>query len=142
MGTVAGTGVQRLRLRLHHRVAHRAAETFGIYARGPDDYYFGYESAPFSEVMQALDAETDPQLRNALYGDAQRILGEDLAAIFLFQLAKTGVRSANLQGMWEKRARAGQRRDRGATGRSRSPEPRQRLARRAAHPGQRRSFWI
>jgi len=82
-------------------VSHTEPLDIGIYARGPDDYYFGYESAPFSEVMQALDAETDPQLRNALYGDAQRILGEDLAAIFLFQLAKTGVRSANLQGMWE-----------------------------------------
>jgi peptide/nickel transport system substrate-binding protein len=81
-------------------VSHTEPLDIGIYARGPDDYYFGYDSAAFNETMAALDAETDPMARNALYGEAQRMLGEDLAAIFLFQLANAGVHAADIDGLW------------------------------------------
>lgn len=43
---------------------------------------------------------TDPDVRSRLDGEAQRILAEDEAAVFLFPLAKTGVRDARLQGLW------------------------------------------
>ncbi|MEQ8967925.1 MAG: ABC transporter substrate-binding protein [Azospirillaceae bacterium] len=82
-------------------VSHTEPLDIGIYARGPDDYYFGYDSEAFDAVIAELDATTDPGARDALYEQAQTTLGEDLAAIFLFQLAKTGVRSANVEGMWE-----------------------------------------
>ncbi|MGP1397491.1 MAG: ABC transporter substrate-binding protein [Inquilinaceae bacterium] len=80
-------------------VSHTEPLDVGIYARGAD-YYFGYSNPAFDEVIADLDAATDPDERDALYGQAQRILSEDEAAIFLFQLPKIGVRDAKLMGMW------------------------------------------
>ena len=81
-------------------VSHTEPLDIGIYARGPD-YYFGYVSEDFNAVMAELDAATDPEERAELYDEAQRILAEDEAAIFLFQLAKHGVHDSRLRGLWE-----------------------------------------
>jgi peptide/nickel transport system substrate-binding protein len=81
-------------------VSHTEPLDIGIYARGPD-YYFGYRSAEFEAVIAELEATIDPEARAELYGDAQRILAEDEAAVFLFQLAKTGVHDSRLRGLWE-----------------------------------------
>jgi peptide/nickel transport system substrate-binding protein len=43
---------------------------------------------------------TGEEARNALYAEAQRILADDVAAVWLFQLAKHGVRDSRLEGMW------------------------------------------
>ncbi|MCB9946375.1 MAG: ABC transporter substrate-binding protein [Rhodospirillaceae bacterium] len=80
-------------------VSHTEPLDIGIYARG-DDYYFGYHSDAFDAVIAELDATADPDARNRLYDEAQRLLADDEAAVFLFQLAKTGVREARLQGLW------------------------------------------
>ena len=80
-------------------VSHTEPLDIGIYARG-GEYYFGYENADFNAVIADLDAATDPAERARLYGQAQRILADDEASIFVFQLAKIGVRNAKLQGMW------------------------------------------
>jgi len=82
-------------------VSHTEPLDIAIYARGPEDYYFGYDSEVFDAVIADLEATTDPAERDALYREAQRILADDLAAIFVFQLAKTGVRSVHVEGMWE-----------------------------------------
>ena len=80
-------------------VSHTEPLDIGIYARG-DDYYFGYGSDAFNDAIGRLNATIDPADRTALYGEAQQILADDVAAVFLFQLAKNGVRRADLHGMW------------------------------------------
>ena len=80
-------------------VSHTEPMDIAIYARGLD-YYFGYESAAFNQVIEALDATVDPVRRRELYGEAQRLLADDAAAIFLFQLPKVGVRQSNVEGLW------------------------------------------
>ena len=80
-------------------VSHTEPMDIAIYARGLD-YYFGYDSAAFNQVIEALDATVDPVRRGELYGEAQRLLADDAAAIFLFQLPKVGVRQRNVEGLW------------------------------------------
>jgi peptide/nickel transport system substrate-binding protein len=81
-------------------ISHTEPLDIGIYARG-EDYYFGYENPEFDAVIAELETTIDPEARAALYADAQRILAEDEAAIFLFQLPKTGVHDVRLRGLWE-----------------------------------------
>jgi len=79
-------------------VSHTEPLDIGIYAR--DDYYFGYHSDAFNAVMDKLKGETNEGTRNALYGEAQRIIAEDAVNVFLFQLARTGVQRKGLTGLW------------------------------------------
>ena len=44
---------------------------------------------------------TDEKTRFAKYAEAQKILAEDVPALFLFQLPKLGVWNAKLKGLWE-----------------------------------------
>ncbi|UCH75249.1 MAG: ABC transporter substrate-binding protein [Rhodospirillales bacterium] len=79
-------------------VSHTEPLDIGIYAR--DDYYFGYQSDAFNAVIGKLKGETNQGTRNALYGEAQRIIAEDAVNGFLFQLARTGVQRKGLKGLW------------------------------------------
>ncbi|MCT7375273.1 ABC transporter substrate-binding protein [Chelativorans salis] len=80
-------------------VSHTEPNDINIYAR--DDYYFNYNNPAFDAVMEELDATTDPDKRKELFGTAQRIIAEDAVNGFLFQMPKTGVWDAKLEGMWE-----------------------------------------
>ncbi len=80
-------------------VSHTEPMDIGIYAR--DDYYFDYHSDAFNAIMEELNNTTDPDKRNELLGDAQRKITEDAVNVFLFELAKTGVWNAKLNGLWE-----------------------------------------
>ena len=80
-------------------VSHTEARDINIYAR--DDYYFDYRNDAFNAVNAKLDAATDPDEQNALFAQAQRIVAEDAVNGFLFQLAKSGVWNAKLEGLWE-----------------------------------------
>jgi peptide/nickel transport system substrate-binding protein len=80
-------------------VSHTEPLDIGIYAR--DDYYFGYRSEAFRATMAALETETDPEARAALYAEAQRRIAEDHVNAFLFQLPRTSVANARLKGLWE-----------------------------------------
>ena len=80
-------------------VSHVEPLDLDIYDR--PDYYFGYQSDRYHAVMEQLAGTTDPAERARFYGDAQRILAEDAANGFLFQLPKAGVRRAGLVGMWD-----------------------------------------
>lgn len=70
-----------------------------IYAR--DGYYFNYNNPAFRELMTRIDRTTDEKARFALYGEAQKMLAEDVPALFLFQWPKLGVWNAKLRGMWQ-----------------------------------------
>ena len=80
-------------------ISHVEPNDINIYAR--PDYYFQYQNPEFNAVMDELEVTVDDAKRNELYGKAQRILAEDAAVGFLFQMPKVGVWDAKLEGMWE-----------------------------------------
>jgi len=79
-------------------VSHTEPMDFEIYSR--DDYYFQYENPIYNELIEIFNAETDAEQRDVLLKQAQTIISEDYVNGFLFQLAKTGVASAKIKGLW------------------------------------------
>jgi peptide/nickel transport system substrate-binding protein len=80
-------------------VSHTEPNDINIYGR--KDYYFQYSSAPFDAVMAKLDVTADPAARNALLGEAQKIITDDAVNGYIFQLAQTGIHDAKVMGLWE-----------------------------------------
>ena len=80
-------------------VSHTEPMDINIYAR--PDYYFQYDSADFQALMDKLNLTTDPDARKAILGEAQTMIAKDYVNGYLFQLAKTGVANAKIQGLWE-----------------------------------------
>jgi peptide/nickel transport system substrate-binding protein len=80
-------------------VSHTEPMDIWIYAR--DDYYFDYHDP----VMQALKAEFDQTTNSedqaVLLAEAQEQIATQFVNGFLFQLAKTGVADARIQGLWQ-----------------------------------------
>ncbi len=79
-------------------VSHTEPQDIGIYAR--EKYYFNYASPKFNAVIDDLTKSSDPAERNALLGEAQRILAGDAVNGYIFQLAKLGVWRKGLKGLW------------------------------------------
>jgi len=79
-------------------VSHTEPMDFEIYAR--DDYYFQYQNPIFNELVAAFNVETDSEQRDVMLKQVQTVISEDYVNGFLFQLAKTGVASAKIQGLW------------------------------------------
>ena len=80
-------------------VAHAEPLDIDIFAR--DNYYFNYKNDKFKALIADAAKTTDEKARFAKYAEAQKILAEDVPALFLFQLPKLGVWNAKLKGMWE-----------------------------------------
>lgn len=80
-------------------VSHTEPFDIGIYAR--DDYYFNYVSAEMAQIIADLTLATDPAERLALVQLAQEHIARDYVNGYLFQLAKTGVADARIEGLWE-----------------------------------------
>ncbi|SDE57787.1 peptide/nickel transport system substrate-binding protein [Paracoccus isoporae] len=80
-------------------ISHVEPMDIGIYAR--PDYYFNYNNDELNGVMEALNAATDAAERSDLMRQAQTIIADDYANAYLFQLAKTGVANAKIEGLWE-----------------------------------------
>jgi len=80
-------------------VSHTEPMDIGIYAK--PDYYFQYDNAELQELMTGFNAETDPVKRTEILQQAQNIIADDYVNGYLFQLAKTGVASSKLKGLWE-----------------------------------------
>ena len=80
-------------------VSHTEPLDIDIYAR--DTYYFNYKSDKLKAAVAEASKTTDEKARFAKYAEAQKILAEDVPALFLFQLPKLGVWNAKLKGMWE-----------------------------------------
>ena len=51
--------------------------------------------------MDQLAAEANPEARSALLRQAQEMIARDDVNAYLFQLAKTGVADARIEGLWE-----------------------------------------
>jgi peptide/nickel transport system substrate-binding protein len=79
-------------------VAHTEPADLDIYAR--PDYYFGYRNPAFDALMARIGAETNAPRRNALLGEAQRMIADDAVNGFLFLFPKLGVWRADVGGLW------------------------------------------
>lgn len=80
-------------------VSHTEPMDIGIYAR--PEYYFQYDSAAFQELMEDLNAATEPGDRSFILKAAQRMIADDYVNGYLFQLASTTVANANIVGLWQ-----------------------------------------
>ena len=80
-------------------VAHTEPLDIDIYGR--DTYYFNYKSEAFRALMADIAKTPDEAARFDKYRQAEKILAEDVPALFLFQLPKLGVWNAKLKGLWE-----------------------------------------
>ena len=80
-------------------ISHTEPLDIDIYAR--PDYYFHYAKPDFVALMDQLQAAVTPQQRSDLYRQAQEMIAGDYVNAFLFQLAKTGVANARIEGLWE-----------------------------------------
>jgi peptide/nickel transport system substrate-binding protein len=80
-------------------VAHTEPLDIEIYGR--DTYYFNYKNQAFRDLIADIGKTTDEKARYAKYGEAEKMLAQDVPALFLFQLPKLGVWNAKLKGLWE-----------------------------------------
>ncbi len=80
-------------------ISHVEPMDIGIYAR--DDYYFNYQSDEMKAVMAEVGTTTDDSRRSELLKQAQTIIADDFVNAYLFQLAKTGVANARIEGLWQ-----------------------------------------
>lgn len=80
-------------------VSHTEPLDIGIYAR--PEYYFQYDNSEFRELIATLNSTADPDQRQTLLQDAQRILASDYVNGYLFQLASLSVAKSEIKGLWE-----------------------------------------
>ena len=79
-------------------VSHVEPFDLGNYAKA--DYYWGYQSAKFNELYTRIKTATRPADRAKLLGDAQRLLADDAANVFLFQPQWITIARKNVRGLW------------------------------------------
>lgn len=79
-------------------VSHTEPMDIGIYAR--PDYYFQYGKPEFVALIDQLTLTADPAARSGLLKQAQEMIARDYVNGFLFELAKTGVANARIEGLW------------------------------------------
>ncbi len=79
-------------------VSHTEPMDINIYAR--PDYYFQYDNPDFQQLMKDLDLAADPAARSEILAKAQQVIADDYVNGYLFQLARTGVADAKIQGLW------------------------------------------
>ncbi|SEA78745.1 ABC transporter substrate-binding protein [Variovorax sp. YR216] len=80
-------------------VSHVEPFDLGNYAKA--DYYWQYQSKDFSAVYDKIKATGNAAERNKLLGDAQRILANDAANVFLFQPQWPTVAKKGVKGLWK-----------------------------------------
>jgi len=79
-------------------VSHTEPMDIGIYAR--PDYYFGYDDPVMRALIAGVEATADPEEQKAILQAAQERIADRFVNVYLFQLAKTGVADARIEGLW------------------------------------------
>lgn len=69
-----------------------------IYAN--PQYYFGYDSKAFRDLMAKYNEAVNPKERTRLLGEAQKMLATDAVNAFMFQLPQISVSNKRLKGLW------------------------------------------
>ena len=64
------------------------------------NYYIGYDSKAFRDIVATYNATADTKARLKLLGDIQRQLATDSVNVFMFQLPQFAVSKKNLKGLW------------------------------------------
>jgi peptide/nickel transport system substrate-binding protein len=80
-------------------IDHAEPMDIDIYSR--PGYYFNYKNPKFNELVDAANKTADDNERDKLYGEAEKILANDVPAIYLFDLPRLNIWDAKLQGLWE-----------------------------------------
>jgi peptide/nickel transport system substrate-binding protein len=80
-------------------VSHVEPFDLGNYAK--PDYYWGYQSAKFTQAYDKLKSTGNPQERAKLLGEVQRILAEDAANGFMYQPTFPTVAKKEVKGLWK-----------------------------------------
>ncbi|MCZ2497479.1 ABC transporter substrate-binding protein [Xylophilus sp. Kf1] len=76
-------------------------EPFDLGNNAKPDYYWGYQSAEFSRLYDRIRTSPTATQRNALLGDAQRLLARDVASLYLYQPQWVTVARRGLTGIWK-----------------------------------------
>ena len=92
------TGVQSVLFR-STLISHVESLDLGNWSK--PGYYWGYENPTFNALYERLRASADEGKRLKLLEQAQRLLAEDAAAIFLYQPHWLTAARKGLQGLWE-----------------------------------------
>jgi peptide/nickel transport system substrate-binding protein len=79
-------------------IDHAEPMDIDIYSR--PTYYFGYHNPKFDALIAEAEKTVDEAARSKIYGAAERILAEDVPALYLADLARLGIWSAKLEGLW------------------------------------------
>lgn len=80
-------------------VSHTEPDDLDFFARKPN--YFGYVRPEFDSTVQKMREARAPEERAGHSLAAQRMLAEDAAAVFLFELPQIGVWKRGVAGVWE-----------------------------------------
>lgn len=80
-------------------VSHTEPDDLAFFARKPN--YFGYDRADFDAAVTNMREAQRPEDRARWSLAAQRMLAEDAAAVFLFELPQVGVWKREVEGVWE-----------------------------------------
>jgi peptide/nickel transport system substrate-binding protein len=80
-------------------IDHAEPMDIDIYSR--PTYYFLYKNAAFNGLIEKAAITADEAERSKLYGEAQKILAEEVPALYLFDLPRLNIWDAKLQGLWE-----------------------------------------
>ncbi|MGE0312118.1 MAG: ABC transporter substrate-binding protein [Lautropia sp.] len=80
-------------------VSHTEPMDIGIYAN--PNYYFQYDGKEVQAMAKELTTVNDDARRNEILKRMQTKIADDYVNGFLFQLAKTGVADAKIDGLWE-----------------------------------------
>jgi len=80
-------------------IDHAEPMDIDIYAR--PKYYFNYSNDAFKAVADQAYATADEAKRDQLFGEAQRMLAEQVPALYLYDLPFLNIQSAKLKGMWK-----------------------------------------
>ena len=79
-------------------ISHVEPLDFDRYA--DPNYYWGYDSKDFRELLAKYNAATDAKARLRLVGDIQKQLASDQVNAWLFQLPQFAVARKPLKGLW------------------------------------------
>ncbi len=80
-------------------ISHVEPLDMGNFAR--PGYYWNYESPKFNALWARINQTADPKQRNALMGEAQRLVADDAVAAYLYQPTWITVAHARLKGLWK-----------------------------------------
>ena len=79
-------------------ISHVEPLDFDRYA--DPNYYWGYDSKAFRDLLARYNATTDAKARLKVVGEIQRRLAEDQVNAWLFQLPQFAVARKPLKGLW------------------------------------------